>query len=175
MALIRFPWPAVPSWAARAACSSRNAWSGALLGVSIAALADLTVLRAILGWEHVDGRGSVELGSGPDAFLEIACWLAAITGAFLLIDVTRLRGLWWKRWAGGLLLGAGAFQFVQAAIQPRLLNLQEAPYFDGMLPYHLLWTGVAIGLAAAGITVLRATGRAAAEAHGDGPARTAQS
>ncbi|MEU1970480.1 DUF2243 domain-containing protein [Microbacterium sp. NPDC019599] len=175
MVTVRFPGTGSPSWGARAACSARNAWSGVLLGVSLVAFAGGTVFGPAANRDRFDSLAAAELGGLAEGLVETIGWLAAIAGLFVLGDVARLHGFWWKRWAGGLLLGAGLLQGWASTVQPRLLGFQETRHLDGILPYDLMWSGMAIGLAAAGIALLLRTRRRFAEEHLHRPARPPRS
>ncbi len=150
------------SWPARARYSTRNAWSGALFGIGLVAFVDEAVFHQLLHWHHFYDRGTTELGLVSDGLFHAVSWFATIAGLFLLADLRRRGALWWKRWVGGVLLGAGGFQLYDGIVQHKLLGLHQIRYVDDLLPYDLTWNLAAVALAIAGLVLLLLTRRSTA-------------
>ncbi|HEX3257561.1 MAG TPA: DUF2243 domain-containing protein [Pseudonocardia sp.] len=58
---------------------------------------------------------------------------------FLLAQLRRDRALHVRRFVGGLLVGAGAFQLYDGLVQHKLLGLHQIRYDVALLPYDLVW------------------------------------
>ncbi|GAA1823693.1 DUF2243 domain-containing protein [Agromyces salentinus] len=146
-----------PSWSARADRSAVNAWSGVLFGVGAVAFIDETVFHQLLHWHHFYDLGTPDLGLVSDGFFHALSWFATIGGLFLLADLRRRRALWWTRWAGGVLLGAGAFQLYDGTVQHKLLGIHQIRYVEDLLPYDVTWNLLAVAIIVAGAAMLVAT------------------
>jgi uncharacterized membrane protein len=154
-----------PSWSARADRSAQNAWSGVIFGVGAIAFVDEAVFHQLLHWHHFYDLGTPDLGLVSDGFFHALSWFATIGGLFLLADLGRRGALWWTRWAGGALLGAGAFQLYDGIVQHKLLGIHQIRYVEDLLPYDLTWNLLAAAMIVAGAAMLVATRAARAHAH----------
>ncbi len=150
--------------AARATYRGRNLVAGLLLGVGIAAFVDEVVFHQLLHWHHFYDRSTLELGLVSDGILHAFGWFASIGSMFLLADLSRRRAVWWLRWWGGLLLGAGAFQLYDGVVHHKLLGLHQIRYGVDLLPYDLTWNAVAVVVIVAGVVLLIRTRRGRADA-----------
>lgn len=139
--------------------SAQNAWSGILFGVGLVAFVDEVVFHQLLQWHHFYDLGTTELGLASDGLFHAVSWFATIAGLFLLADLSRRRALWWARWIGGVLVGAGAFQLYDGLVQHKLLGIHQIRYVDDLLAYDVTWNLVAVGLLAAGVVLLVRTRR----------------
>ncbi|GGH50506.1 DUF2243 domain-containing protein [Microbacterium album] len=147
-----------------------NAWSGALFGVGLAGFFDEVVFHQLLRWHHFYDLGTTAAGLISDGLFHAFSWFATIAGLFLLADLRRTGSLWWRRWIGGVLTGAGAFQLYDGTIQHKVMRIHQIRYVDDLLPYDLTWNLIAVVLLAAGIGLLLATRRRArpgGDARGD--------
>lgn len=147
--------------------SAQNLWSGVLFGVGLVAFADETVFHQLLHWHHFYDRGTPELGLVSDGAFHALSWFATIAGLFLLADLRRRDALRWQRWAGGVLLGAGAFQLYDGTIQHKLFGLHQIRYVDDLLPYDLAWILSAVVLIAVGAVLAWRTRRRASAKHAE--------
>src|SRR3954452_6123727 len=100
----------------------RTVWSGVLFGIGTAAFVDETVFHQLLHWHHFYDRSSSAAGLVSDGVFHAFGWFAVVASLFLLADLRRRSALQTPRWAGGALLGAGAFQLYDGTIQHKLLR-----------------------------------------------------
>jgi uncharacterized membrane protein len=147
------------TWEARADHGARNAWSGVLFGVGLVAFVDEAVFHQILHWHHFYDLGTSDLGLVSDGLFHALSWFATIAGLFLLADLRRRGALHGARWAGGVLVGAGAFQLYDGTVHHKLLGIHEIRYVEDVTPYDLVWNLSAAALLVAGIALLVATRR----------------
>ncbi len=153
---------------ARAAHSARNAWSGVLFGVGLIAFVDEAVFHQLLHWHHFYDRSTPDVGMVSDGIFHAFSWFATIGGLFLLADLRRRGALWWLRWTGGVLLGAGIFQLYDGTIHHKLWGIHQVRYVEDLLPYDLTWNLSAAALIVAGVVVLVLTRRSRADSHESG-------
>ena len=149
--------------AARAAHSTRNAWSGVLFGVGLIAFIDEAVFHQLLHWHHFYDRSTPDVALVSDGVFHAFSWFATIGGLFLLADLRRRGALWWLRWTGGVLLGAGVFQLYDGTIHHKLWGIHQIRYVEDLLTYDLTWNLTAAALVVAGIVVLVVTRRSRAD------------
>ncbi|HWR85430.1 MAG TPA: DUF2243 domain-containing protein [Rhodoglobus sp.] len=140
--------------------TARNAWSGILFGVGAIAFLDEVLLHQLLQWHHFYDRGTTELGIVSDGFFHAVSWFATIAGLFLLADLRRRSALSWRRWTGGVLLGAGAFQLYDGTVQHKLLGIHQIRYVPELPVYDVVWIAVALALIVAGALLLARRERA---------------
>ena len=101
----------------------RSIWSGVLAGVGLVAFIDETVFHQLLHWHHFYDKSTPAAGLVSDGLFHAGGFTAMVAGLFLLADAHRRGGFVPKRWRGGLLLGAGGFQFYDGIVQHKLLGL----------------------------------------------------
>lgn len=147
--------------AARGHHRGRNVLSGLLLGIGIAAFVDETVFHQLLHWHHFYDRSAPEVGLISDGIFHAFGWFATVGALFLLADLSRRHAVWWTRWLGGLLLGAGVFQLYDGTVQHKLLGLHQIRYDVDLLPYDLTWNIVGGTLAVIGLILVVRTRRLA--------------
>ena len=131
-----------------------DAWSGALFGVGIVGFVDETLFHQILQWHHFYDVASADIGLISDGVFHALSWFATVAGLFLFADLRRRRALIWRRWIGGILLGAGAFQLYDGIVQHKLWGIHQIRYVDDILPYDLVWNLSAFVMIVAGIGLL---------------------
>ena len=134
--------------------SSRNLWSGVLFGFGLAAFVDETVFHQLLHWHHFYDLSTSDIGLVSDGLFHAFSWFATIASLFLFADLRRRNALWPKRWFGGMLFGAGAFQLYDGTIQHKLLKLHQIRYNVDILPYDLAWNAIALLLLVSGAVLL---------------------
>ncbi|GGE96902.1 DUF2243 domain-containing protein [Mycetocola zhadangensis] len=146
---------------ARAARSAQNAWSGILFGVGIVAFVDEAVFHQLLHWHHFYDLSTPDIGLVSDGIFHAISWFATIAGLFLFADLRRRGALWAKRWWGGVLVGAGAFQLYDGTVQHKLLGIHQIRYVPDLLTYDLVWNITAVVMLVAGAILLTITRRSA--------------
>jgi uncharacterized membrane protein len=149
-----------PGWRARAERSAQNVWSGVLFGVGLVAFVDEAVFHQLLHWHHFYDLGTPALGLVSDGFFHALSWFATIAGLFLVADLRRRGALHGARWAGGVLLGAGAFQLYDGTVQHKWWGIHQIRYVDDLLAYDLVWNITAVAMIAAGVVLVVRTRRA---------------
>ncbi|QAS54617.1 DUF2243 domain-containing protein [Halobacillus litoralis] len=122
----------------------KNLWSSILFGIGLAAFIDETVFHQLLRWHHFYDQSTTDVGLISDGLFHAFSWFATIGGLFLLADLRRRSALWMKKWWGGLLLGAGGFQFYDGIIQHKLMRLHQIRYVENVIVYDLVWNGLAV-------------------------------
>ena len=132
----------------------RNLLSGALLGLGVAAFADETVFHQLLHWHHFYDKSTTAVGLVSDGVFHAFSWFATVAALFLLADLRRRGAFAARRWWGGLLVAAGAFQLYDGTIQHKLLGLHQIRYHVDVAPYDWAWNVIALVLIAAGAAVL---------------------
>ena len=128
--------------------------SGLLLGLGVAATVDETVFHQILHWHHFYDKATPAAGLMSDGVFHAASWLASVAALYLLVDLRRRGPVPARRWWGGLLTGAGAFQLYDGTVQHKLLGLHQIRYSVDLRPYDWAWNVIAVLLLAAGLTLL---------------------
>ncbi|WP_411700520.1 DUF2243 domain-containing protein [Conyzicola sp.] len=138
----------------------RTLVSGIVLGVGVAGFVDEVVFHQLLHWHHFYDRSTPDIGLVSDGIFHAVSWFATVGGMFLLADLHRRHGVWWTRWIGGLLLGAGAFQLFDGTVQHKLLGLHQIRYEVDLLPYDIAWNVAAGVLVVVGVVLVVRTRRA---------------
>ena len=141
-----------PSSAAR-----RNLAAGVLLGLGTVAFIDEAVFHQLLHWHHFYDRSTSDIGLVSDGLFHAFSWFATVAALFMLGRLQRSRAFQGRRFAGGLLAGAGFFQLYDGLVQHKLLGLHQIRYQVNLVPYDLTWNIAAGILLAAGIGLVVAT------------------
>ena len=134
----------------------RSTVSGVLAGVGLVAFVDETVFHQLLHWHHFYDRSTPDVGLVSDGLFHAFGFVAVVSGLFLLSDLRRRRSLVVRRWVGGVLLGAGAFQLYDGLVQHKVFGLHQIRYGVDLLPYDLTWNVLAAVLLVAGALLTRA-------------------
>ena len=145
---------------------TRSTVSGVLAGVGLVAFVDETVFHQLLHWHHFYDRSTSDVGLVSDGLFHAFGVVAVVLGLFLYADLRRRRALDARRWVGGVLLGAGAFQLYDGLVQHKVFGLHQIRYGVDLLPYDLTWNVLAVVLVLAGavLTLRPRPTRAAASA-----------
>ncbi|WP_203137166.1 DUF2243 domain-containing protein [Microbacterium sp. JZ31] len=151
------PAPRATAYERSARRPAHNVWSGVLFGVGLIAFIDEAVFHQVLHWHHFYDRGTPELGLVSDGIFHALSWFATIAGLFLFADLRRRGALHLRRWIGGVLVGAGAFQLYDGTVQHKLFEIHQIRYVEDLLPYDLAWNISAAVILAAGIVLLVVT------------------
>jgi len=141
--------------------AGRSIWSGVLCGIGLAAFVDETVFHQLLHWHHFYDGSTPAVGLVSDGLFHAGGFVALVVGLFLLADTQRRRQFVPKRWWGGLLVGAGAFQAYDGTVQHKLLGLHQIRYHVTLWPYDLTWLAVAVVLLVAGALLFTGEARVA--------------
>jgi uncharacterized membrane protein len=134
---------------------SRSIWSGVLVGVGIAAFVDETVFHQLLHWHHFYDRSTPAAGLVSDGLFHAFGWFAVVIGLIMIADLLRRAGLARRALAGGVFLGAGAFQLYDGTIQHKILRLHQIRYHVDLVPYDWTWNIIAAIFLVIGTVLLR--------------------
>lgn len=134
--------------------STRNLWAGILFGMGIVAFIDEAVFHQLLHWHHFYDKSTTSIGLVSDGFFHAFSWFATIGGLFMFADLRRKKGLWMKRWWGGILLGAGGFQLYDGTVQHKLMGLHQIRYVENLLLYDMVWNVSASAMILAGVVLV---------------------
>jgi uncharacterized membrane protein len=93
-------------------------------------------------------------------------FFAVVASLFLFADLRRRDGLWWTRWWGGVLIGAGSFQLYDGLVQHKVFGLHQIRYDVDLLPYDLVWNVAAALMIIIGVGLTVATGSRRTAARG---------
>ena len=121
---------------------ARNTLSGVLFGIGVAAFIDETVFHQLLHWHHFYDKSTLEVGLVSDGLFHAFGWFATVAGLFLLADLRRRERLWWTRWIGGLLVGAGGFQLYDGTVQHKLMRCTRSATTSTSRP--TTWSGTSL-------------------------------
>ena len=140
--------------------TGRNLWSGILFGLGLIAFLDETLFHQILGWHHFYDKSTTDIGLLSDGFFHAFSWFATVGSLFMVADLRRRQAFWLKRWVGGVLLGAGAFNLYDGIVQHKLMRIHQIRYdTDNLFLYDLVWNSLAAIILIAGFVVVFRTGQ----------------
>ncbi len=131
--------------------SRRNLWSGILFGLGVVAFIDETIFHQLLHWHHFYDKSTTSIGLVSDGLFHAFSWFATIGGLFLFADLRRRNSLVWKRWIGGIYLGAGVFQLYDGIIQHKIMRIHQIRYVDNVIIYDVIWNVIAAGMIVVGV------------------------
>ena len=154
MATISGKRSSVPNFSNRSAYSKRNLWSGCLFGLGFVAFLDETLFHQLLHWHHFYDQSTTDVGLVSDGLFHAFSWFATIGGLFLFADLRRRNAVWFKRWWGGVLVGAGWFQLYDGIIQHKLMRIHQIRYVENVLVYDLIWNITAVLIIIIGTVLL---------------------
>ncbi|ANU23337.1 DUF2243 domain-containing protein [Planococcus donghaensis] len=140
--------------------SFRNLGSGLLFGMGLVAFIDEAVFHQILGWHHFYDKSTTAVGLFSDGLFHAFSWFATVASLFLFADLRRRNSLWIKRWISGVFLGAGFFQLYDGLVHHKLLELHQIRYHVDILPYDIVWNGVAVIILLMGVFLYMQTQKA---------------
>ena len=144
---------------AATALPARVLVSGVLVGIGVAAFVDESVFHQLLHWHHFYDRATPEVGLVSDGIFHAFGWFATVGGLFLVADLRSRGAFAARRWWGGLLLGAGAFQLYDGTVQHKLLGLHQIRYVSDVVVYDVVWNVVAVLAIVVGALLGRGTAR----------------
>jgi uncharacterized membrane protein len=129
-----------------------------LLGIGLGGFFDGIVLHQVLQWHHMlsepvppDTMADLELNTLADGLFHAATWIVTLAGVLALLLAGEARGGDGsrRRFAGGMLLGWGAFNLVEGLIDHHLLGLHHVRPGPDALAWDLGF--LAWGLAMVGV------------------------
>ena len=122
----------------------RNLLAGVLLGVGIVAFVDEVVFHQLLHWHKFYDGASTGVGLVSDGLFHAFSWGATVAALFLLGALRRDRAVQLRRFVGGVLVGAGAFQLYDGLVQHKVLGLHQIRYDVDLVPYDVIWNVAAV-------------------------------
>ncbi|XKG86872.1 DUF2243 domain-containing protein [Sutcliffiella horikoshii] len=131
--------------------NKRNLWSGILFGLGMVAFIDETIFHQLLHWHHFYDKSTTSIGLVSDGLFHALSWFATIGGLFLFADLRRRNSLLWKRWIGGIYLGAGVFQLYDGIIQHKIMRIHQIRYVDNVIIYDVIWNLIAVAMIVVGV------------------------
>ena len=155
--------------------------AGLVLGLGLGGLFDGIVLHQILGWHHMvcttdtcqpASIAALQRQIVQDGYFDFTVWALTLAGVALLFRATRAKSPPGseKYFAGAVLAGWGAFNFIEGLIDHQILGLHHVlPGNPHQLLYDLLFLASGLLLAASG-WALAGAGRERAEARSAGAA-----
>lgn len=141
--------------------------AGFVLGIGFGGFADGIVLHQILGWHHLvcttehcrpTSIEHLQRQNVQDGYFHLAVWVVSLIGTAMLFRAARRADRVWSGavLVGGMLIGWGAFNFVEGLVDHQLLGIHHVRPGD---PNELLWdlaflaTGPVFGFA--GLALVR--------------------
>ena len=120
------------------------------------------MFHQLLHWHHFYDLSTSDVGLVSDGLFHAFSWFATVAALFLVGRLRRDRAFDGRRFAGGLLTGAGVFQLYDGLVQHKLLGLHQIRYQVDLTPYDLTWNLSAGIMLVAGIGLIATsrTGRA---------------
>ena len=140
--------------------ATRNLWSGILFGLGLASFLDEVIFHQLLGWHKFYDRSTLKIGLLSDGLFHAFSWFATVGSLFMVADLRRRGGWWFKRWVAGTLIGLGAFNLYDGTVQHKIMRIHQIRYdTDNLLMYDLIWNGIAASILIIGIVLLLKTKR----------------
>jgi len=143
-------------------------WPGAVLGVGLGALLDGILLHQILQWHHLISARvpptsveALEANTLADGLLHAIAWLVTVTGIALIVRAgASLEGqAAGRRLLGGIIIGWGAFNLLDAVINHHILVLHHVREGPAQTVYDVVFLVVAVATVAIGVAVHRSARR----------------
>lgn len=135
---------------------------GALLGIGLAGTLDEVLFHQLLQWHNFYVHATPMWRIVSDGLFHIfSSALMGIATLLLWSNRRRLASLDDGRALGaGALIGAGGFNLYDGTIQHKLLQLHPVrEQVENILPYDLVWNGVALVVLALGLMLWRTVSR----------------
>ena len=132
----------------------RSLVAGILMGIGVAGFVDETVFHQLLHWHHFYDLSTPSWGLISDGLFHAFSWFCVIGGFFIFADLRR-RTAWRRTWhVSGFLFGLGGFQLWDGTIQHKWWHLHEIRYHVNIVPYDLVWNGIAVIVLIAAVVLL---------------------
>jgi uncharacterized membrane protein len=136
----------------------RNTTSGVIGGLGLIAFIDETVFHQLLHWHHFYDKSTSTAGLVSDGVFHAFGFFAVVASLFLVADLRRRREMYWTRWIGGILVGAGGFQLYDGLVQHKVFGLHQIRYGVDLLPYDVVWNAAAGLMIIIGVVLTARTG-----------------
>lgn len=120
---------------------------------------DETVFHQILHWHHFYDKSTPDVGLISDGLFHAFGWFAVVAGLVLMADLLRRGAFVAPRWWGAVLIGMGGFQLYDGLIQHTLIGLHQIRYGVDILPYNVVWDGLAVIMIMVGAVLVRRSHR----------------
>lgn len=142
-------------------------WAGLVLGLGLGGFFDGIFLHQILGWHHMicttatcepTSIEHLQRQIMQDGFFHLAVWILTIMGVMLLFRAGRRQAQPWsgKVLLGAILVGWGAFNFVEGLIDHQILGLHHVlPGHPNQFLFDMLFLASGLLLAVAGCVLTR--------------------
>lgn len=138
--------------------------AGILLGLGLGGFVDGIVLHQILQWHHMLSSilpaktvSDIQLNMVWDGLFDASTWIMTVTGIVLLWRTGQRDDVPWssKTFLGSILVGAGAFNFVEGLIDHQILGIHHVKSGPNELAWDLAFLASGVILAAIGWILLR--------------------
>jgi len=138
--------------------------AGILLGLGLGGFVDGIVLHQILQWHHmlssvrpVKTVSDIELNMVWDGLFDASTWIMTVIGIVLLWRAGQRDDVPWssKTFLGSILVGAGAFNFIEGLIDHQILGIHHVKPGPNELAWDLGFLASGVILAAIGWILLR--------------------
>ena len=135
-------------------------WPGVVTGAGVAGTLDEVVLHQLLHWHHFYDR-SFAADMVSDGLFHLVSTALLVVGLYwAMTTIWRERddgrpGSWRRFWAG-LFIGLGGFNLYDGTVQHKVLRLHQVRMdTDNLLPYDLVFIGLAVASILVGVFLLR--------------------
>ena len=126
-----------------------------VLGVGLVATLDGVVLHQLLGWHHLYDRSTPDVAAAVDAVFHAVAALLVVLGGAVSLRQRRRGDLSPRRLAAGVLIGAGGFNLYDGTVQHKVFGLHQVRYGVDLVPYDIVFVGLAAVVLVAGVALLR--------------------
>jgi len=139
--------------------------AGIFLGLGLGGFVDGIVLHQILQWHHMLSSvrptktvSDMELNMVWDGLFDAATWIMTVIGIVLLWRAGQRDDVPWssKTFLGSILIGAGAFNFIEGIIDHQILGIHHVKSGPNELAWDLGFLASGVILAVIGWILLRA-------------------
>lgn len=135
---------------------------GLMMGIGVAGTIDEVVFHQLLQWHNFYVHTTQTWRIVSDGLFHMVSSALMAGGAMLLWSRRHLLATWndGRALGGAVLMGAGGFNFYDGTVQHKLLQLH--PVREGVvniLPYDLVWNGVALLVLVLGVLLWRSAAR----------------
>lgn len=119
--------------------------SAFVFGVALAGFLDGISLHSILQWHHMisavvppDDMHGMRINMLADGLFDLLCWIVTIVAvAMLLREARSARLLRPKAYVGWILIGGGAFNFVEGLLDHEILGIHHVHPGSGWLAWDI--------------------------------------
>jgi uncharacterized membrane protein len=112
------------------------------------------VFHQLLHWHHFYDRSTPSWALISDGMFHAASWVCIVGGLFLFADLRRRATLAAPWLWSGFSLGLGGFQLYDGTVQHKWWRFHQIRYRVNLLPYDLVWNGLAALALLVGVLLL---------------------